>query len=116
VEPAIAASIVYVGVENFFVESAEKRWRITLPFGLVHGFGFAGALREISLTPAQIPVALVSFNLGVEIGQLAVLAVVLPLVLAARKRRWLERRGTRVLSAAVAAAGAVWFVARVAAS
>jgi hydrogenase/urease accessory protein HupE len=114
VEAAIAASIVYVGVENFFVKSADKRWRITFPFGLVHGFGFASALREISLTRAQIPVALVSFNLGVEVGQLAVMAIVLPLVLTARKRGWLERRGTLALSAAVAAAGAVWFVSRVA--
>src|SRR5262245_2561721 len=49
VEPAIALSIAYVGVENFFVKNAEKRWRITFPFGLLHGFGFASALREIAL-------------------------------------------------------------------
>ena len=73
VEPAIALSIAYVGVENLFVNDASKRWRITFPFGLIHGFGFAGALREIALPRAQLPIALVSFNLGVELGQLGVL-------------------------------------------
>ena len=56
VEPAIALSIAYVGVENLFVHDASKRWRITFPFGLIHGFGFAGALREIALPRAQVPV------------------------------------------------------------
>jgi hypothetical protein len=64
VEPAIALSIAYVGIENFFVKDASKRWRITFPFGLIHGFGFAGALQEINLPRAQVPVALVTFNLG----------------------------------------------------
>ena len=81
VEPAIALSIVWVGIENFFVKNAEGRWRITFPFGLIHGFGFAGALREIELPRARVPLALVSFNLGVEVGQLAVMAVVVPLIL-----------------------------------
>src|SRR6185295_8482239 len=81
IEPAIALSIAYVGIENFFVKDASKRWRITFPFGLIHGFGFAGALQEINLPRSAIPTALVSFNLGVEAGQLAVLAIVLPLIL-----------------------------------
>jgi hydrogenase/urease accessory protein HupE len=113
VEAAIALSIVYVGVENFFVSSAERRWRITFPFGLVHGFGFASALREVSLSRAEIPVVLLSFNLGVEAGQLAVLAVVLPIVLVLRKKGLLAKKGTRALSAAVALMGAIWFVERV---
>jgi hydrogenase/urease accessory protein HupE len=113
VEPAIALSIVWVGVENFFVESARGRWRITFPFGLVHGFGFAGALREIDLPRPRIPVALVSFNVGVELGQLAVMAVVVPLILVLRKRGWLGARGTRAMSALVVVLGAVWFVLRV---
>jgi hydrogenase/urease accessory protein HupE len=112
VEPAIALSIAYVGVENFFVKNAEKRWRITFPFGLVHGFGFASALREIELPRARIPAALVSFNLGVELGQLAVLAVVLPLVVWLRQKEWFASRGARGLSAAVVAAGLFWFVQR----
>jgi hypothetical protein len=112
VEPAIALSIAYVGVENLFVHDASKRWRITFPFGLIHGFGFAGALREIALPHAQVPVALVSFNLGVEIGQLAVLSVALPLVLTIRRAPWFGDRGVKVLSVAIAVGGGVLFVAR----
>ncbi len=115
VEPAIALSIAYVGVENLFVPDARNRWRITFPFGLVHGFGFAGALREIALPRPEVPVALVSFNLGVEVGQLAVLAVALPLVLAARRAPWFGDRGVRALSLAIAAGGAALFIARLAA-
>jgi hydrogenase/urease accessory protein HupE len=120
VEPMIALSIAYVGVENFFVRSAENRWRITFPFGLIHGFGFAGALREIHLGRAEIPRALVGFNLGVEIGQLAVMAVLLPIVLRLRKSPWFtgepERRvsGVQVLSGAVALLGVIWLVERLA--
>ncbi|HLK91494.1 MAG TPA: HupE/UreJ family protein [Polyangia bacterium] len=112
VEPAIALSIAYVGVENLFVHDASKRWRITFPFGLIHGFGFAGALREIALPRAQVPVALVSFNLGVEIGQLAVLSVALPLVLTVRRAPWFGDRGVRALSIAIALGGGALFVSR----
>lgn len=113
VEPAIALSIAYVGIENFFVKDASKRWRITFPFGLIHGFGFAGALQEIALPRSAVPTALVSFNVGVEAGQLSVLAVLLPLVLFLRGTTWFEPRGVRVVSGAVAVAGGIWFVSRV---
>jgi hydrogenase/urease accessory protein HupE len=117
VEPAIALSIVYVGVENVIAFSRDgavhHRWRLTLPFGLVHGFGFASALREIGLPRAELPAALVLFNLGVEAGQLAALAVALPLLYAARQRGWLRERGLVVASLAIAVAGLVWFVRRV---
>jgi hydrogenase/urease accessory protein HupE len=115
IEPLIALSIAYVGVENFFVKDAEKRWRITLPFGLIHGFGFAGALGEIRLPAPEIPVALVSFNLGVEVGQVAVLALVLPLILAAKKQKqkWFEERGMKAVSAVIVLMGLFWFVTRV---
>ena len=112
VEPAIALSIAYVGLENLFVTDASKRWRITFPFGLIHGFGFAGALREIALPRAQVPIALVSFNLGVELGQLAVLSLALPLVLAARNAPWFGDRGVRTLSIAIAVGGGALFIAR----
>jgi hydrogenase/urease accessory protein HupE len=113
VEPLIALSVAYVGVENQFVKDAEKRWRITFPFGLIHGFGFAGALGEIQLPKADVPKALLGFNLGVEAGQLATLAIVLPLILTARKRAWFEKRGVRYLSWAIALLGFMWFVSRI---
>ena len=113
VEPAIALSIVYVGVENFFVPDLGGRWRVTFAFGLLHGFGFAGALRAAALPRCELPAALVSFNLGVEAGQLAVLAAVVPAL------GWLRRSNrfagvSRALSATVIAAGAIWFAIRIA--
>jgi hydrogenase/urease accessory protein HupE len=113
VEPAIALSIAIVGVENFFLDDASRRWRITLPFGLIHGFGFAGALTEISLPRAKVPAALLGFNLGVEAGQLAVLALVLPLILFAHRSERFRDRGVKALSALIVLAGLVWFVQRV---
>jgi len=113
VEPCIALSIAYIGVENWFVDSAVGRFKITFPFGLVHGFGFASALRAVAIPKAQIPVALFGFNLGVEIGQLGVVALLLPLVLLVRKQEASRRPATRACTVAVALAGAVWFVIRV---
>jgi hydrogenase/urease accessory protein HupE len=113
VEPAIALSIAYVGVENWFVRDASSRWMITFPFGLVHGFGFAGALGQISLPSSQIPLALAAFNVGVEAGQLAVLVAVLPAVLWLGRQGWFAKRGVKVVSAAIALAGIIWFFGRV---
>jgi hydrogenase/urease accessory protein HupE len=113
VEPLIALSIAYVGVENLLLKDAGKRWRITFPFGLIHGFGFASALHELALPSRAIPAALLSFNLGVEAGQLMVLALMIPLVAAVRRMRWLEGARARIPSLGVAAVGAVWFVARI---
>lgn len=113
VEPAIALSVAYVGCENFFVKNANRRWLITFPFGLVHGFGFAGALGELAVPREQLLPALVSFNLGVEVGQLAVLSGVLPVLFWARRRDWFVTYGVRALSVAVVLMGAGWFTLRV---
>lgn len=113
IEPLIALSVAYVGVENFLVKDPSKRWRVTLPFGLVHGFGFAGALGEVGLPPGETPAALALFNLGVEAGQIAILAVLLPLVFFLAKRPAYARWGVRVASAAIVLAGLFWFAERV---
>lgn len=121
VEPLIAASIVYVAAENWFVRDLRGRWRITFLFGLVHGFGFAGVLREYGLPEDALVPALAAFNAGVELGQLAIVSVVLGLLLAVD--RWQARRGVKPLpdprvalgiSAVVGALGLWWFVERVA--
>jgi hydrogenase/urease accessory protein HupE len=113
VEPAIALSIAYVGVENFLIKDPEKRWRITLPFGFVHGFGFAAALVERHLPRARLPLALFGFNSGVEAGQLAVLALVLPLILVARRYEPVRTRVVPALNVVVIVLGLVWLVLRV---
>jgi hydrogenase/urease accessory protein HupE len=81
VEPAIAASIVYVAAENFLSRDVGKRWRITFCFGLIHGLGFASALQELGLPRSALVPALASFNIGVEIGQIAIVSVVMPVLL-----------------------------------
>jgi hydrogenase/urease accessory protein HupE len=112
VEPAIALSIAYVAAENFLVKSWRHRWLLTFPFGLVHGFGFASGLLDLAVDQADLPRALFAFNVGVEVGQLAVLAVVLPAVLwAQRLARYTTLR--RVLSGLIIALGLMWFVLRI---
>lgn len=82
VEPAIAVSIVFVAMENFFSRDIDGRWRVTFAFGLIHGFGFAGALREIGLPANAVATALAAFNVGVEIGQVAIVSIVVPALIA----------------------------------
>jgi hydrogenase/urease accessory protein HupE len=116
VEATIAASIVYVGIENLTRSDTVLRWRwmLTLAFGLIHGLGFATALREMGIaktgTAAVVP--LVAFNTGVELGQIAVAAVVLPVIWKLRDRAAFIRIGIPACSCVVAAAGAFWFIQR----
>src|SRR5262249_53861320 len=102
----------YVGVENWFARDATGRWRITFPFGLVHGFGFAGALREIALSRAEIPTALFAFNLGVELAQISLLGVVVQLVLVTPEGNVSGQGAMRACTAAIAVVGVLWFVVR----
>lgn len=113
VEPAIALSIAYVGVENWFVKDVSRRWMVTFPFGLIHGFGFAGALRGVSIPGSELPLALAAFNIGVELGQIAVLILLVPIVFWLRRKTWFLDRGVRATSAAIAVLGASWFTLRV---
>ncbi|MBI5068250.1 MAG: HupE/UreJ family protein [Deltaproteobacteria bacterium] len=113
VEPAIAASIVWVAVENLRGDGApDHRWLLTFAFGLVHGFGFASALEGLALPPWRLAGALALFNLGIEAGQALVIAAALPLFLWLRRAAW-ERWVVRGASLAVALTGAIWFVQRI---
>jgi hydrogenase/urease accessory protein HupE len=114
VEPLIAASIVYVGVENLLRQQPPPRWKLTFGFGLIHGFGFAGALRELGIGSSGLAVALPlgSFNLGVEAGQIAVALVTLPLLWALRAQPALSTRLTSACSALVVLAGGYWLIER----
>jgi hydrogenase/urease accessory protein HupE len=116
VEPAIALSIIYVGVDNLLVRpgSRDTRVWIALTFGLIHGFGFASVLREMDLPRAALGWSLFSFNLGVEIGQVCiVLLVASALAWIAARSTTLRTRIAYAGSVVVAAAGFVWFVQRV---
>ena len=116
VEPAIAASIVFVGAENLWRRGEEPRgrWALTFAFGLIHGFGFASVLRDLGVGQGSegIAMPLFTFNLGVEIGQVTIAALVLPLVWQLRKREAFVRRGVPVLSAVVVLAGLYWLLQR----
>ncbi len=113
IEPLIALTIAYIGVENFFVRDISHRWMLALPFGLIHGFGFGGALRELGVPQDQLIGALISFNLGVEAGQLLVLLVLLPLLWWLRRFALFAKYGTAVISSLIVLAGLAWFFERV---
>ena len=116
VEPLIAVTIVYVGVENVWRRGdPHGRWMLTFAFGLIHGFGFASVLREMGVGAHSGGVAmpLFSFNLGVELGQLAVAVLALPIIWQLRKQEIFLRRGVPVCSVIVALLGAFWLVQRV---
>jgi hydrogenase/urease accessory protein HupE len=122
IEPAIAASIVYVAAENFFSRDFEKRWRDTFGFGLIHGFGFASALQEFGLPRTALVPALASFNLGVEIGQIAIVSLVVPALLVMDRLlangRGVEALATRPapavygISVVIIGLGSYWFLVR----
>jgi hypothetical protein len=116
IEPAIALSIVFVGADNLLVGESGRDVRawVALGFGLVHGFGFANVLREFGLPREALGWSLFSFNIGVEIGQLLVVAVMATLLqLVWRRSETIGRRLAIAGSMGVIAAGAYWFIQRV---
>jgi len=116
VDPLIAATIFFVGLENLYRRETEPKGRriVAFVFGLIHGFGFASVLRDLGLGVhgASLAVPLFSFNLGVEIGQLAVAVIVLPIIWQLRKNPTFLRRGIPLLSSLVAATGLYWLIKR----
>jgi hypothetical protein len=114
VETLIAASIVYMALENIVGVSTMRRWMITFGFGLVHGFGFSFALRDaLQFAGSHLLTSLLSFNVGVELGQLLVLAIAVPVLEILFRYGIAERMGTIILSAFVAHTGWHWFTERV---
>ena len=120
VEPVIAASVVFVGLENLFRRRVAARWLVTFVFGLVHGLGFASVLRELGIgTELGIgglgaqAIPLLSFNLGVELAQIAIAAVVLPLVWKLEQRQSFTLKHVPALSLLITFAGLYWLVTRI---
>ncbi|MEI6708591.1 MAG: HupE/UreJ family protein [Methylococcales bacterium] len=115
VEPLIAATIIYVGVENIIRGDHPKgRQWLTFFFGLIHGFGFAAVLREMGISSLEtgILVPLFSFNLGVELGQITVASIVLPIIWWLHKKPTIEPYLTPVCSVLASLAGAYWLIER----
>ncbi|MEW6331184.1 MAG: HupE/UreJ family protein [Pseudomonadota bacterium] len=115
VEPLIAASIAYVAIENL-VTAELKPWRafVVFGFGLLHGLGFAGVLHEIGLPRSEFLAALLSFNVGVELGQLAVITAAWLLIgLWWKTKPWYRARLVQPLSALIAAVGVYWTIERI---
>jgi hydrogenase/urease accessory protein HupE len=113
VEPIIAASIVYVGFENIVRDNFSKRWMLTFAFGLIHGCGFASALREagVGAHGTSVVTPLVCFNLGVELGQLTIAAIALPLIW--KLKPTFPKRWVPVTSVALIVIGSYFLVERV---
>ena len=112
VESAIAASVVLAALNNVFPVFHRRRWMVAFAFGLIHGFGFASVLVDLGLPQGALALALLGFNLGVECGQLAIVAAFLPLAFLVR-RSWFYRRAVLVGgSLLIAAVAAAWLVER----
>ena len=113
VETAIAATILYMALENILGGDVRRRWLITGIFGLVHGFGFSYGLKEnLQFAGRHLLVSLLTFNVGIEIGQLAVLAVLLPVLLLLRRSALAGHAGVVVLSGIVAHTAWHWMIER----
>jgi hydrogenase/urease accessory protein HupE len=112
VEPLIAASVIYVGFENIVRQNFSKRWILTFAFGLIHGCGFATVLRDLGVGEdgSSVVTPLIFFNLGVELGQLAIAAVMLPLIW--KLKPTFPRRWVPATSAVVIALGGYFLVDR----
>jgi hydrogenase/urease accessory protein HupE len=114
VEPLIAASVIWVGVDNVRKRDAGRRWQPAFAFGLVHGLGFASALSELNRADGgpSLVLQLACFNAGIEAGQLAIAAVVLPLLWRARAWPLAAARLRTIGSMCIVVAGGYWLVER----
>ncbi len=112
VESAIALSVILAAVNNLRPVVKESRWIAAFAFGLIHGFGFAGALQDLGLPRGSLALSLFGFNLGVEAGQLALVAAFLPVAFAVRATLAYRRVALVTGSALIAAVAAVWLVER----
>jgi len=112
VESAIAASVVLAALNNVWPVFEGRRWMVAFGFGLVHGFGFASVLADLGLPQGTLALALLGFNLGVELGQLAIVAVFLPCAYALRRTRFYRQAVLFGGSLLIAALAAVWLAER----
>jgi hypothetical protein len=113
IEPLIAVTVLFVAVDAVLRPQASARLAVTFVFGLVHGFGLSNVLRALGLSGRQLLPALLGFNLGVELGQLAIVTPLFPLVLLLRARQPVYGRARNVLCGGVAVVAVFWIVTRI---
>jgi HupE/UreJ protein len=113
VEATIAASVVLAALNNIRPIFPERGWMVAFVFGLIHGFGFANVLADLGLTNQTLALALVGFNLGVELGQLAIVVVFLPLAFSLRSSWVYQKLTFRFGSAMIAVLAATWMAERI---
>jgi hypothetical protein len=113
VESTIALSIVVTAVNNLYPVLHLSGWAIAFVFGLVHGFGFANVLLDLGLSSLNLGVALLGFNVGVELGQIAIVLVFLPLAFLMRDTTFYRWAVLRLGSALIAVIGLIWLIERV---
>jgi hypothetical protein len=121
VEATIALTIVFVAREVWLVQhghpgsTASRAWPVAFAFGLLHGLGFAGALAEVGLPDADLPLALLTFNVGVELGQLAFVGVALAIGRLLSRQSWTQHRWLRLAPTyTIGALACFWCIDRVA--
>ena len=112
VESTIAASVVLAALNNVWPLFQGRRWAVAFVFGLLHGFGFATVLGELGLPAGSLAKALVGFNLGVELGQLAIVAVFLPAAFLMRATLFYRRVALQAGSVAIALVASLWLIDR----
>jgi hypothetical protein len=113
IEPLIAVTVLAVAVDAVLRPRASARLAVTFAFGLIHGFGLSNVLRALGLSGRDLAPALLGFNLGVELGQLAIVAPLFPLVIWLRNRQPTYVRARNVLCGGVAVLAVFWIVVRV---
>lgn len=111
VEPAIAFSICYVAIDNVLRERINYRWLLTFLFGLIHGMGFADILKEMDIPRTELAVDLISFNVGIEVVQVTLVAILLPLLTLVHRWKY-SKRAIFAGSTAAFAMGGIWLVQR----
>ena len=112
VESAIAASVVLAALNNLLPFFSDRGWLVAFGFGLLHGFGFANALRDLGLHHGQLAATLFGFNIGVELGQMAIVGIFLPIALGTRRFLSYQRFVLRFGSAAIVCVATLWFAER----
>lgn len=112
VESAIAVSVIVAALNNLFPLIIERRWLVAFGFGLIHGFGFATVLSDLGLPQGTLLLALVGFNLGVEVGQLAIVSVFLPFAYWAREFWWYRKLAVSMGSVLIVLLAGIWLLER----